>query len=113
VVVLVPGIGLTVSFWNLLRGAYADLDANAGTAAVVRAVGTTLLFVASWVVAVGLAGAGSAVRSALWTAALAPPTDAGGALDSGAPSADGVQPDASSESEVPADASPPESNGGS
>jgi hypothetical protein len=72
-VTLLPGLLATVGTWNVLRAVYAAHDVRADPLDLVLSIGATLLFAAAWAAAVALAGAGSATRSMLWTAALARP----------------------------------------
>lgn len=71
VVALAAGFIAARAARSLLDGIVFTLAASAGLAAAVPFVGSVALLVAAWLVALLLAGGASAVRGALWTAALA------------------------------------------
>jgi hypothetical protein len=68
---LLPGLGLTVSTWQLVRSTYAAREITGDLVDVAVSIGSTVLFAMAWGAAIGLAGLGSAIRSVLWTTTLA------------------------------------------
>jgi hypothetical protein len=65
---LVPGLGGILLGWAAVRSAFLDADALRDVQGAVAAGPAAVLFVALWCGALLLAGFGSAVRAALWTA---------------------------------------------
>ena len=66
-----PGLALSTAAWARVRAAYPDWSVRPETGTVVAALAWTAAFIAAWALAAAVAGIASAIRSVVWSSALA------------------------------------------